>query len=281
MTQVATWTLNGLTFGTSDAHGVDWYLTSDAGWYQPPEPRLSLSDRVLGHGSVRGRAYYGARVITLDGHLEAPDRAGADAALRRLAAVCADGELHELVVADGVSTLTAMVEPATRIDVERYTSRRAAWQVQLVAPDPRRYTVDTATVTVPAPDGGGGLTYPLTYPLSYGAAGDSGDREITHLGTVETPPVVTIAGPCEGPRLYNMTTGRQLHFDIALAAGDQLVVDTATEVVHLGGADRLHTIAPDSALPADWMIGPGATDLSYRPEAGTGSATVTIRHAYL
>ncbi|WP_052372635.1 phage distal tail protein [Amycolatopsis taiwanensis] len=92
----------------------------------------------------------------------------------------------------------------------------------------------TPSTTPPAP-GGGGLVFPLVFPLVFGSAQAGGELVLTNTGNAPAQPVWRITGPCTGPVITNADTGAQLAFDptYVLPAGQSLKLSTEDRAVLL------------------------------------------------
>lgn len=108
-------------------------------------------------------------------------------------------------------------------------------------------------------EGGGGGTYPTTYPFMYGES-SGGLAVVQNPGTVETPPLVRVYGPVTSPRYVLVSTGQQVKLVGEIGAGDYVEVDHDARTVKLNGsADRLNMLdtpnsnffaIPPAAAPA-------------------------------
>ena len=112
----------------------------------------------------------------------------------------------------------------------------------------------------------GGLTWPLTFPLDWGTF-NAGTFTATNAGNVPAPAVFTFHGPLTTPRVENITQGSTLEFNIALSAGETLVVDTGARTALLNA-----TASRSSALTAAsvWFHIEDGDDLRFAASAGTG-----------
>ncbi len=82
------------------------------------------------------------------------------------------------------------------------------------------------------------------------------------------------------PSLTNLATGDVLEYDLDLAAGDVLVVDTAEGTVTLNGtASRLYTATARSVPEQSFALWPGTADLAFRaaPDSSDPAASVAVR----
>lgn len=266
-----------------DDAGVEWWLTGLEGWNGSPDVRLSGVDRPQDHGQFDGPTYLASRVITATGTAIAPNQTTALYARDVLSSLCWDtGRLYELRV-------TEVGRPVRRASVRLNTATKIGpinevawdWQIQLKAPDPRRYGDDeTALVLSPPTGASGGITLPLTVPFTLSTTGlsTSGGTAI-NAGTFPTRPVVTLAGPLVDPQIANLTSGRSLSLNITLASGDTLVLDFDRRTVILNGsAGRSNTLTSSAAW---WQLNPGGNDLAFTAGGGAGTATVRFASAWL
>jgi hypothetical protein len=162
------------------------------------------------------------------------------------------------------------------------TARRMSMtpvQFTMYAEDPRIYDVNQQSITFPI---GGvvttGFSFNLIFNLSFGgvSAGTDGTF-VTNFGNRPTPAIFTISGPMDTPTIVNDTTGDQLQFNIVLAVGDVLVVDTANHTVRLNGnTNRRNTLVQ----PNWFMLSPGQTFLRFRATSGSGNMVLTFRSAW-
>ena len=127
--------------------------------------------------------------------------------------------------------------------------------------------------------------YPLTYPFSYPQlVAGGGPQQVTNNGNAPTPPVYTITGPVTSPALtINDAAGsRRIVFNLALAVGEQLVIDVLNRTVTLGvgGANRYGF---SSGVPIENLyLSPGASTIALDGSGdSTTSLTVTYRDADL
>ena len=117
----------------------------------------------------------------------------------------------------------------------------------------------------------------IAYPLDYGTS-TSGALTVRNQGSLPTPFVGTFHGPLTDP--VAVTVGWSLGFDITLADGEALAVDTAAGTALLNGtADRLYLLRTDSDPLERCRLPTGRTDLSLTAAAGTGTLSVSFRDA--
>lgn len=249
------------------------------GWRERPAVDLSDSPRPQAHGTYPGDVFAGSRVVTFKFMLRGTpaDKLLALDALERYVPVDSTDRL--LAVDDGsgpwftLARTTALYVPQGK----HFRHEPLECWVQFTCDDPRRYSLDAASGLVGAPVSNGGLIYPLTYPLDYGTS-SSGSSTLTNEGSTTTPIVAVFSGPLATPILH--TALWSMGFDLNLAAGETLVVDTKAGTVLLNGtADRLYAIRTDSDPLEQIGLPPGDTTVALVSDTGGGSVTITYHHA--
>ncbi|MEV6073955.1 hypothetical protein AB0L80_02390 [Streptomyces sp. NPDC052069] len=162
------------------------------------------------------------------------------------------------------------------------------------APDGAAYVQPTATfaAALPAAVPIGlsallimGSSGTASWPLEFGAPGSTGALSVTNRGDAETHPIIEFRGPVTRPALTNLATGDVLEYDLPLAAGDVLTIDTRAGTVLLNGtASRIDAVTARSVPEQTFTLAPGTTNLTFRAAPGSAdpaaSATVRYRSAY-
>lgn len=150
---------------------------------------------------------------------------------------------------------------------------------KMYAEDPRIYDTNLqiinftmgATVT-------SGFAFNMAFNLTFGGVSATPDGKfVTNSGNRPTPAIFTITGPVTTPIIVNDTVGVNLTFDIDLAAGETLVIDTANHTVRLnGGINRRNTLL----VPNWFLLGKGQSFIRFRGSAGSGTMTLQFRNAW-
>jgi hypothetical protein len=212
--------------------GTSYRYTNLEGWMDLPEVRDGDIDFDNVHGSQPGQLLVGRRTVTLSFtmSLSTADFAVAQRALRA-ATSPADNPAEEPLVVQwaGVKAMAhARVIrrniPSPRDNGMGYSQGAIQWR----ATNPRLLHLPQQLEGPVSPPsaGGGGLLWPLTYPLVWGSALAGGEMLLTNDGDAPAQPVFRITGPCTGPVITNADTGQQLAFNptYVLPAGDQLLL---------------------------------------------------------
>jgi hypothetical protein len=266
--------LGAIPLGRVDANGVAWSLQSFDGW-DSAEVRSEYTEREADHGAWASPVYLGSRPITLAGTVTAPDRTTLEDALERLRTAAALGDTT-LVVYELSGSKQATVRRSGKPLMAYVTDRIATYSVLMTAADPRRYSTSLQSGTTGLPTTTGGLTFPATFPITFSATTVSGQINAVNSGSMDTRPVLTIAGPVVAPTvstLYPDGTVRQLIYSLDLATGDVLTIDTDAHTVILnGGVSRRRFMS----VPSGWPTIPAASSVNYQFQSSTYNATAML-----
>lgn len=113
--------------------------------------------------------------------------------------------------------------------------------------------------------GGGGLSFPLTFPITFEPSGGGG-ISIDHIGTATAYPVLEIHGGISTPEVVNVTTGERLAFKGGIAAGEWLEVDLFARTVRLNGTVNRRNLLDRSR--STWFGLAPETEVELRLAAG-------------
>ncbi|MET9262415.1 hypothetical protein [Amycolatopsis sp. NPDC004079] len=290
------WTLDWLTFHHSyqvrDPQGVQWILTKEEGFWGAPGTNAALSPRLNKHGMFRGPGWKKERIVSLTGRCYHPDYAVLRQAEANVLGLLSDpttpGKLtcySEI----GVLSLDVYLDDAilcTPLDI--VSEPGIEFSLQLVAPDPRKYSPETQTQNAGLPqDTGDGLDFnqvvsPDTNPglffglgsattgLAFGTFNGSGFMVLNNPGTAPATPVYTLYGPLTTPTLTT-STGYSLRYNGTLSSTDWVTIDPAAPAVILNGSTTRRELLYPANFEA-FNIPPSA--------AGTpGSLTVGLSHS--
>lgn len=149
-------------------------------------------------------------------------------------------------------------------------------QFKMYAEDPRIYTSVESFANIPFAVGATtGFGFNLGFSFGFGAGGGGTDGTFAaNEGNRPTPATFTIYGPCETPTILDETYGHSLVFNISLATGETLVVNTQYRTALLNGTlTRRNTL-----VSPDWFfLQPGSTFIRYRAISGSAPSSMDIR----
>ena len=153
------------------------------------------------------------------------------------------------------------------------------FQAQLLCEDPRIYDSSALKIgPVGLASTTGGRVYPKIYPHAYGTTATGGTFSVTNQGNTYAFPTILIDGAGTTPIITNVTLSTTMRFNIVLALGDQLTIDTALRTVKFNGADRIDVLQGVEFI----KLAPGVNDFVFSAQnfTASGQATVLWRNAY-
>ena len=289
---------NGLTMGLNTP-----YQFAQIDGLDLPGIRTGDVTRPREHGEFIGIDLYGGRDITFTGDVTS-DGTSLQSALTTLGTATPVGlnvETPLWLQLPNLPTLGAMVRVRKRalpVDIS-WAGGLASAAIQWHATDPRLYAqAQSSSIGLGTPLGG--MTFPASFPLSFGGGTVAGVLNLTNSGNVETRPVLTIAGPVTTPTIKNTTTGWSLTFTnsgsggYTVNAGDTLVIDLDTHSVQYfvggtgTGANRRSWVVGGSVWPSTISgisaMAPGNNSFSFTSQdasAVAGTMNVQWASAYV
>jgi phage-related protein len=99
---------------------------------------------------------------------------------------------------------------------------------------------------------------------------------LQNAGSVASHPEIRIDGPAANPMLANADTNRSLSFQITLADGERLRIDTINGTALVGDDSVMHALTGTSAPVFDFVLAPGDNRISYTATADGGSPAVFL-----
>lgn len=220
----------------TDSNGVEWILTKFDGWVGKPAPRTNRTDRPGAAGTFRSASYLGPRIMSLEVVATAPSVDAMRAAETAVNAMCSDGaRLYEMVVSEGTSSRTVMVELDDALLAAPRLWNQTVFGLRLAAPDPRKH--DTAwqspitnlgTSPVGAADfASPGLLYSNVPGVDFGTPGVPAAASVKNSGTEIAHPFFAVTGPLAANwQIVDVTNGVTLTCTKALGPTDSMVINT-------------------------------------------------------
>ena len=271
-------TLPVITLMNSDT-GADPYLVDMPGWDDSADVKREKVRRNTGHG-VFGQSpvYDDAKYFDIVGRIIHPGGAAQIRALRTTLMGLKQLEPGWPVTvtdsADG-SVRTAYVEFDGKL--EFYVSDENAvanFTIPLMMKDPRTYG-PVEVVSTGLPSGGGGIEFPIVFPIDFGPAGVSGRVVTTNTGEAETTSVIHVTGGLsEGFSAICVELGREIRFERAIPLGSTVSVDLRTGQAFIDGQSPVSGFL----TRRDWWTNPpGVTRTIQFNSIGvaTGAPTLT------
>ncbi|MER7361951.1 phage distal tail protein [Nonomuraea wenchangensis] len=91
---------------------------------------------------------------------------------------------------------------------------------------------------------------------------------LSNSGNAATHPLIRLEGPVTDPLLTNTTLRRSLRFDITVADGDTLEIDTNNGTVTLAGENAMSALTGITVPVQDFVLAAGSNTLQYTAAAG-------------
>lgn len=268
--------LNGFTLQGSDSFGAVWSTSVFDGWWDSPGSTGSTAQNAWADGGWIDEAFLQPRTLVAGGLVRGADRPSTRQAIDRLLAAIPVRTLAPLsVMEDGLSR-SVRVRQEHKPVISWLSDTLASWNVQLTAPDPRRFSGDgvsafTYSASTGLPSTTGGLTLPLTAPFSIGATVTSGSVTVTNQGNATPPVRVTFTGPVVNP-ILRTTTGGYMAFNITLDAGQTLVVDLDKRTVKING-----TVNRRNVMSGSWITPAAGTVLMFDSTTYNSAAQMSVQ----
>ena len=265
---------------------TDYDIRMITGLASMPEVRPQDRALLLRHGSIPGEDYLGNRVMVIEFDVVDEVSSSLSTKIETLGLAFAP-DPDESTLAFQIPGVAGGNKAQVSGRVRRrdvpvglqfaYGSGTAAFEVHCT--DPRIYSQTESTDSVGLATTGGGMSFPATFDLTFGAVSTGGDMTLTNDGNFGAPVVWRIDGPCTSPEIESVTLGKTLFFDISLASGEFLEIDTLNRTVLLGGTASRYSNLLSTSRWFDLAAGDNA--INFRAATGSGTTlTATWRHAW-
>jgi len=226
-------TLNGLDFTSVSPDGSEFIVTDVTGWDSGTASTLGLTQKVRAAGAwASASPQLTPAVLSITGYVLAPDLPTLKRAGHRLKAA-ASLDASTLSVADpGGETLTMTVRRQGEVLVRSGGERFDQFSIGLVAADPRKFGTAT-TLRTALPSQSGGLTFPVTFPITWSAVSVTGQVSLVNDGNIAGPVQVVASGPLSDFTVTHTGSSgtRVVSVALPLLAGEYVVVDMEAETV--------------------------------------------------
>lgn len=232
------------------------------GWDSSAGTTLVVTRKATSHGAFAGPRFKPEKPLVITGSVQVDDPAQLIPAIDRLKAAIAIDERNLSITRFG-QTRTASVYRQGLVDVQRYPNPNlATFTCQLVQTDHRKYG-DPITVETNLPSVSGGLSFPISFPLSIPATQNSGIVTINNPGYETGKVLLRIYGPAPSPMVTHRSSGLSLTFasSYMLNAGNWLDIDMQNKLaLENGQSDRSKFITSRGWFGLD----PGDNDFGFQ-----------------
>jgi len=262
-----------IEFGTTDADGVRWRLVEFDGWDGSPAPTLEVVQNVRSRGGTAGESFFTPRYMAVRGTIIAPTPDLLNTAIDRLNDTVALFD-RPFTVAQAGKTRWLDVRRADEVRAPKITDRIAAYAYQVVALDGRKLS-SSLTGSAALPSSSGGLTVPFTVPFTIAATQDSGQVSLTNSGNEVGPVRLRVDGPCTGPVITHVASGRSLVFSstLVLNVGEWLDIDMDAQTVLANGQSNRRQYVTSAAWSG---FEPGANTWTFTAASYDAASLLTV-----
>lgn len=266
-------TMGGFTSG---------YLIKQIYGFDFPQVRTDVKDRGNYHGATFGAAFYGRRIMAIEGEIIASDTTDFETKRRALqsAVDLYDGLKTLRVFSKSGLTLQSDVVVNSAFDspYKAGMAIRCDFRIEFVAPFPFLESYVEKSVDVAILNGGGGEV-PMEIPFSL-ALGSSVQQLVENEGNAHAFPTIRIYGTIADPTLTNETTGETLSITQDLAGdSDYIDLDFYNRTAVLNGTTNIMQY-----VSGDWFtLKPGQNSIKLTGSSANSHAVATLsyRDSYL
>jgi hypothetical protein len=264
-----------------------WWVTQDGltGWWDSLEPKHEVDARPTGYdGSwMPADLNVRSRVLEVRGAHQSSTSAEAEAEARDF---LADLVVRELFIT--VTDYAGEVRSATgvmrgQVKVRHLDDVTCEFSMVIECPDPFKYGPEVS-VSTGLPSAAGGFSWPLKWPIGWGARGDSGRLVLPNVGRQGSWPRFTVTGGLDaGFSLTCVDTGDEIRFEFPMAETDYVSLDSATGQVWINDPGNN---ASGFLTRSEWFVVPakGTRTVQFNRLGGSsGSPVLTgvVAPAYL
>lgn len=249
--------------------------------FDTPTVRRDTTARAISHGAFPERGYYDARTLTITGYAFA--QSGRELQTLRDAVVRATDPQKEQPVTVSTRyeerTYTSMGGTLTWL---RQTDTRARFKIDMYCPDPRAYGEWQEALLYSSDRERFGLDFPMDFPAVFShTLASPPSTPMRNNGNTVAYPIYRVQADTDG---FTIKDGsRTLTFSGHTDESSEVIIDTATGQVTIGGSDRSYlltqrdwiTVPPNSEIQptVDFQAGPD--------DEGDMKITVSFRDTYI
>lgn len=261
---------NGLSIGT----GTQLPIADLKGWLDMPAIRNRDTPRPASDGDSSAPDLSAGRIVRVTLGLRGDNSANLEE-LRQLvlSAFPVSSSALPLVIND-----RQVFAKVRRRDIEDDLSapwRLGSADLEFYCSDSRVYSAGENTQTTGLAVSAGGLAFPWTFPISFGAGPTGGAIAVLNSGNAPTPVKITYSGgQLTNPGSTQLETGRRLKMGLTIGMTENLTLDTGAHTVLLNGATSRR-----SFLNVDqWFtVPPGTSTITFETDASTGVPQMEIK----
>jgi len=253
------------------------YFSDLTDWYSGAKSKTETREIPESDGAwEQARDWRGSLPISVKGWYRAPTEFDLFEMIARMRGALVPRTLVDMTVTDALRPSSRRVSVRNLWIKEDLESKSFDFELDVTANDPTLFGPEDV-VTTTLPTFGGGLPFPIEYPLDLGTAGDPGTLEVVNPGPTDafTQFEVYGGGMVGGFEILNMETGRRLRCERSLSSGHTAYFASRTAAAYLD--DPANDISAYLTV-REWWVAPPQSSQTIRFDAlGTTSGTPRLR----
>ena len=241
--------------------------TALTGWDDGASSRRNATVRPVSSGDFVEPYTFAARLITISGTAVANSRQELQQMRDRFTGLMTEDEYTEISVETLAGVRYATVGLEGKPEWVQQLDTVAIFRLQLYSPDPYIYGYERTIHLNSTIDAGGGLTYPLVYPMNYNATNVANpDMVVVNRGNVPAWPKFKVTGDYFSG--FTITNGldKKITFTGPVSMQSTVLIDNAKGTVIQNGIDKSYLLTD-----RDWF--------SIRPDEGVVPEFKPIQNA--
>lgn len=276
-------TIKNTVFRSSRVGPVGQYVldpTAMLGWTDGTAARRDNTTRPVSSGDFTEPYTFSSRLITLSGSAVAKTAVDLHIMRDKLVGLLQAGEYVEMAVETLSGVRYAVVGLDGAVSWTQQLDTVAVWKIDLYAPDPFVYGVEKVVSLGSTTAAGGGLAYPLRYPLNYNALNtDLRDSSVTNKGNAPSWPKFKISGDYYSGFVLTNGRDKKITYNGMVSRSSPVIIDAAKGTATQNGVDRTVHLSD-----RDWFsIAPGEV---IRPQflpiqAASGYCDIIVRDTFI
>lgn len=258
-----------------DAPRYVFDATGIQGWDDGAGADREASKRPTSHGDFPSPATLTSKLITITGFAMADTVPQLHLMRDAFMALFSDGEYVPVGLSTASSTRYMDLSLGGTPSWIQKTDTLAAWKLDLYAPDPFMYSAILSGQLYSAKAQPGGLRFPMSYPVNFGAGTEYRNVTLTNFGNVPAWPVYTVRGEYQSGFTLRSPLGREITYRGIVSHSAPVTIDTAKGSALVDGVDRSYELGKREwfAIPPYSAITPrfipnnesdGWVDVTYR-----------------
>lgn len=230
--------LGDLTCDGGYSGDAGWWYSDLIGWDSLAAARGSTDSLPGGHGSYRRSVVLrDSLVITLKVMFIGETYTDALAGRDRLLALGGETPVVPLLVSDSAGIWAREVEVRSVTVSDIHQRRWFKAEIDMIAPDPRRYGPVQTVGPVGLPTVEGGVRFPQRTPLNFGRVSEASRLIVPNAGAIALHPRVMLSGGFSSVTVTDVTDGRSQQLAWPVGEGEVLTLDQGTRRAELSGQE--------------------------------------------